>query len=240
MTEQSNHTFPVKAGGASIHSLVQHGGGSHLGTYYRIAGPLIIARLLMMGGHAPRKAAAHLMNPSEQADGGGWATHLLDAHKAAVGLEKSFSNDDMEMAFLLAPRGLVITLPGDPCNVAKEVPPKLGLLSHGSARGVKYIVAGIRRISHWRHFLDILGSSPDQIRTKLLTHFGHGGVSFLLADTPHANNVSAEAARVTIRRATGAPALGHRQCGPTTTCHVCDTRGNELESLEQHAVRCPA
>jgi len=38
----------------------------------------------------------------------------------------------------------------------------------------------------------------------------------------------------------GARALAHRQCGPTTTCHICDTRGHALESLEHHAVRCPA
>ncbi len=53
-------------------------------------------------------------------------------------------------------------------------------------------------------------------------------------------DVSAEAAWATIRRLTGAPALGHRQCGPTAACPVCDTRGSAKESLEQHAVRCPA
>jgi len=53
-------------------------------------------------------------------------------------------------------------------------------------------------------------------------------------------NVSAETARVTIRRVTAAPALGRRQCEPREACPVCDTRGNAPESLEQHAVRCPA
>jgi len=48
MTEQSTHALPVGMGGASLQSLLQHGGGSHLGTSYRIAGP-IIARLLIMG-----------------------------------------------------------------------------------------------------------------------------------------------------------------------------------------------
>jgi len=73
-----------------LHSLVTHGGGSHPGTYYRIAGPLI-ARLLVMGGSAPRIAAAHLLHPVEHAQRGGWAMHLLDAHKAAVDLQKSFT-----------------------------------------------------------------------------------------------------------------------------------------------------
>jgi len=47
VTEQSTHALPAGAGGASLHSLVQYGVGSHLGTYYCIAGPLI-ARLLLM------------------------------------------------------------------------------------------------------------------------------------------------------------------------------------------------
>jgi hypothetical protein len=87
--------------------------------------------------------------------------------------------------------------------------------------------------------LTILGASPDQVRTKILTHYGHGSVSVLYTDTPHANNVSAETALVTIRRVSGALALGHRQCGPIASCPVCDTRGNAKESREQHAVRCP-
>ena len=55
----STHALPVGAGGAFLHSLVMHGGGSHLGTYYRIAAPLI-ARLLAMGGSTPREVAEHL------------------------------------------------------------------------------------------------------------------------------------------------------------------------------------
>ena len=62
--------FRWGAGNALLHSLVQHGGGSHIGTYYRIAGPLI-ACLLMIDNHTPRKATTHIMNLSEQA-GGGW------------------------------------------------------------------------------------------------------------------------------------------------------------------------
>ena len=153
VTEQSTHALPVGAGGAKLHSLVRHGAGSHLGTYYRIAGPLI-ARLLLMGGPTPRKAAAHLLNPSDQVHGGGWARHLLDAHKAAVDLQESFSRDELQMAFLLAPRGIVITLPGDPRNVAKELPPTvgtdvlpLGPISPGGLRGIKHIADGIRRLS---------------------------------------------------------------------------------------------
>jgi hypothetical protein len=59
----SSHALLVGAGGAALHSLQRHGSGTHLGTYYRIAEPLI-ARLLMMGGLKPRKAAEQLINPT--------------------------------------------------------------------------------------------------------------------------------------------------------------------------------
>ncbi len=158
-----------------------------------------------------------MLDPPEQGPCGGWALHLRESHRAAVELQESFSSEDLQTAFLLAPRGMVITLRGDPRSVAKELPQTvdtdvipLGRLSPGSTRGVKHVVAGIRRLTDWRRFLDILGASPDQVRTKLLTHSGHGSVSVLHSDTLHANNVSVEAARVTIRRVTGAPALGRR------------------------------
>jgi len=190
VTEQSPNALLVRAGGAGLHSLVQHGGASHLGTCYRIAGPLI-ARILLMGGTTPRKVAADLLSPSEQGNGGGWASHLPEAHKMAVDLQESFSNGDMQMAFHLDPRGLVIFLPCDPRSVSKEQAPTVdtdvippGRLPPGSTRGVKHVAAGIRRLSDYRRFLDILGASPDQVRTKLLTHSGHGRVSVLHTNTP--------------------------------------------------------
>ena len=39
VSESSTHALPVGAGGAALHPLVHHGGGIHLGTYYRVAGP---------------------------------------------------------------------------------------------------------------------------------------------------------------------------------------------------------
>ena len=132
-----------------------------------------------MGGAAPRRAAAHLLSTLEQVDRGGWTTHLLMAHQAAMDLRKSFTHDDLQMAFLLAPRGLVITIPSDPRSAAKELPPTMDTdvlpprpLSPGSARGVKYIAAGIRRLSNWRRFLDILGAAPDHTRANSLLVLG--------------------------------------------------------------------
>jgi len=49
--------------------------------------------------------------------------HLLDAHRAAVNLQESYTADELQNALLLAPRGLLITVPGDPSNVAKDLPP---------------------------------------------------------------------------------------------------------------------
>ncbi len=90
----------------------------------------------------------------EQADRGGWAAHLLHAIQAAMDLHESFTQDDLQMAFLLAPRGLVIIVPGDPRSVANELPPTVdanalppGPLTLGSARCVIHIAAGIRKLS---------------------------------------------------------------------------------------------
>jgi hypothetical protein len=73
---------------------------------------------------------------------------------SGVELHESFFNEGLEMAFMLPPRGHIITLPSNPRSVAKELPPTvdtnilpLGSLYPGSARGVKHIAAGIRRLS---------------------------------------------------------------------------------------------
>ena len=130
----STHALPMGAGGASLHYLQRHGIDSHLGTYYRIAGPLI-ARLLMMGGLTPRKAAEHLHNLAaalaseggracrgEVMRGEGWASYLLQTHGVVEALHESFTPEDLERAFLLASRSLVITFLGEPNNVNKDFP----------------------------------------------------------------------------------------------------------------------
>jgi hypothetical protein len=83
--------------------------------------------------------------------------HLMDAHREAVNLHESFTADELHTALLLAPRVLVITVQGDPSSVAKDLPPTVdtdvlptGPLSSGSARSVKHVVAGMRRLSDWR------------------------------------------------------------------------------------------
>ena len=168
-----------------------------------------------------------------------------------TGRQWSFRNPSPPTTFKqrpsLPPRGMVISLPGDPSSVAKElshaVDPDvipLDCLSPGSTRGIKHVAADLRRLTDWRRFLDILGAFLAQVCSKLLTHSGHGSVSFLHSDIHHVSNVSAEAACVTIRRVTGAPTLGRRQRGPSDACPMCDTRGNAPKSREQHAVRCPA
>ena len=83
--------------------------------------------------------------------------HLMDAHREAVDVQESFTADGLQTALLLAPRGLVIIVSGDPSSIAKDLPPIVGTdvlpagpLSPGSARGVKHIAAGMRRLSDWR------------------------------------------------------------------------------------------
>jgi len=120
------HALPIGAGGAALLSLVQHAEGIHLGTYYRIAGPLI-ARLLLMGGSTPRKVAADLLSPAEKGIGGGWALHLLSSHKGATDLQEAFSNEDLQMALMLAPQDLVISIPSDPQSVSKEPAPTVDI-----------------------------------------------------------------------------------------------------------------
>ena len=139
-----------------------------------------------MGGRTPRKVAEYLLNPLAVQEGGGWAFHLLEAHKATVGLQESFTLDELKTAFLLTPRGLVIIMLGDPSTVAKKLPSTvdtdvipIGFLSPMSARGVRHVAVGIRHLTYWRHFLAILEEAPDQVRTKLLTHSVHGNVSVL-------------------------------------------------------------
>ena len=211
----STHALPVGVGGSSLHFLERHGRDSHLGTYYRIAGPLI-ARLLVMGGLIPRKTAELLLSPTSAKACEGWASHLLQIHGVVEGKEGSFTPEGLKTVFLLSPRGLFNTLSGEPNSVNKELPQAADTdvlspspLSPRCARGVKRIAVGIGRLTDWRHFLDNLKGAPDHVRTKLLTHSSHGSVSVLLAKIPHAINVSAEAARNTIRRLTEAPALGH-------------------------------
>lgn len=57
----STHALLVEGVGASLHSLERHGSGSHLETYYMVAGPLI-TRLPWMGGVTPRKLAEQLLH----------------------------------------------------------------------------------------------------------------------------------------------------------------------------------
>jgi len=154
----------------------KHSNGSHLGTYYRIAGGPLIARLLTMDGLTPRKATEHLLNPTAARACEGWVSHLLQSHGAAKGLHESFTSEELETSFLIPPRGLAITLASDPNNANKQGTPANNghrctspcSLSPGGARGVKHVATRIRRMKDWRYSLDILEGAPDQVRTKLL------------------------------------------------------------------------
>ena len=216
-----------------------------MGTYLRIACPLI-TRLMWIGESTARKVAEQLLHSATVEREKSGAKYLLKAHQTTITLQESFTPEELKVAFFMAPCGLVVATPGDPSNVNKDlahivktgiIPP--ASLSPGSTKGVMHIAAKIRRLVDWRHLMDILATAPDQVRTKLLIHHGHGNVSVLLADTPPSRNIYAEAARVTIRRILGAAALGNDQLGSCAACPLCDTRGGASESLEKHVVRYP-
>jgi hypothetical protein len=123
--------------------------------------------------------------------------YLLEADGTSEDLHESFTPEEFKTTFLLAFSGHVITLAGYPINVNKELPQSVDtdvlplgpLLSSWSARGVNHIADGIRHLTDWRHFNDILEVAPGHVRAKLLIHSGHGSVSILLLDISHANNV---------------------------------------------------
>ena len=93
-------------------------------------------------------------------------------------------------------------------------------IPYSTVLGFKYIAAGIRKLVNWRDFFDTYNSAPQAEKIKLLSHAGHGSViSVLLANIPRTRNVSAQAARVTIRRVTGSAALGSDRLHSSSTWH---------------------
>jgi hypothetical protein len=72
-----------------------------------------------------------------------------------------------------------------------------GKLSLKSFKGVTHMAARIRHRAELHAFLDNLAESPDNVCAKvLITHTGHGNVSFLSTNTPHAHKTSPEVARI--------------------------------------------
>ena len=62
--------------------------------------------------------------------------------------------------------------------------PSLAAAATAGAGGIKGLSSVLGHLVHWRKFFDIYNSSPETDKVRLLTHSGHGSVSYLLSDIP--------------------------------------------------------
>jgi len=243
---QSTHTLPLAAGGAGLHSLRDMASASYLGAFFRVAGPLI-SRLAQMGGTTTARAATLLEDPPAARGSFAWARSLCKAHEEALELQSSFTDKELQLISLAAPRGCVIQSPGDPSSVALDLPPTLDLnitpaLAEASRapKGVRFVAAGLRRLQDWRSFTRMHANVPISAQPKLLSHSGHGSVTVLASDIPLGRRTSTPLARMTIRRICGAPALGDIPPGlRSPSCPQCGLPAGSPEALERHVARCP-
>ena len=114
-------------------------------------------------------------------------------------------------ADVLARRGNTIYSARDPTSVVEDLPstidvddlPKLQD-STAAPKGVRYIAARIRKMTKYRYFSALHSRTPTRDQPKLLTHDGHGSVTLLQSDKPLVQLTSAEIARTTSKRITGA------------------------------------
>jgi len=52
-------------------------------------------------------------------------------------------------------------------------------------KGVRFVAAGLRKLSEWRAIFTLIASAPDSTKSKLLTHSGDGNVTIIHYDIPH-------------------------------------------------------
>jgi hypothetical protein len=237
---------PPETSSHSIPSLAKHASCSYLGALFRVAGPLH-QRLIAIGGTTNRSVAAQLANPPEVTNTAPCASFVNAAHNAALTLRQSFTYGEHHSANLIAPRGSIITSAGDPSSsVSHDLCPTLQLdvtppLSQAvvAPKGVRFVASGLRKLTEWRSFFTLHGSSSSENKPKLLTHSGHGNVSILHSDIPPGRADSALTARMPIRRIIGAPSLGRERLASFTRCPQCGLSASAVESLERNVVRCP-
>ena len=106
-------------------------------------------------------------------------------------------------------------------------------------KGVRYVAEGLRKLTEWRVFFNLLFDVPPLTRSKILTHSGHGNVSTLHSNIPLGRAASTTTARSTIRRITCAPCLGRLRLSVGARCPRCGLSTDLDESLERHVLRCP-
>ena len=171
---------------------------------------------------------------------------MCEAHEEAKTLQQSFTPAEHYTVDALAPRGNTIYSAGDPSSTVEDLPstiddeelPEL-VESTAAPKGVRYIAARVRKMRDWRSFFTLHSRTLARDQPKLLTHAGHGSVTILQSDTPLGQRASAEVARTTIRRISGAQPLGRHRLTALQHCPQCGVQAGAEESLERHVVRCP-
>jgi len=199
-----------------------------------------------MGGSTNREIAESLHDPPSCRNERHWARAVCQAYEEAAQLQQSFTTAERYNADALAPRKNTIYSARDPSSTLKNLPstiddeelPELHA-STSPPKGVKYIAARVRKMRDWRIFFTLHNRTPTRDPPKLLTHAGHGGVTLLQSGIPLGHHASAEIARTTIRRITGAQSLGRHRSTTMRHCPQCGVQAGEEESLERHVVRCP-
>ena len=140
-------------------------------------------------------------------------------------LQRSFTAAARHNAVLLAPRGPTIYPAGDPSSEVVDLPSSIDdeVLPElheaiAAPKGVRFIAARLRKLQDWRKFFHLHSITPARDQPKLLTHAGHGSVTCLQSDRPLGQQASAEIARMTIRRITGAQSLGRHRLTALRHC----------------------
>jgi hypothetical protein len=98
---------------------------------------------------------------------------------------------ELNTANLIATRGSNITNVGDPSSVAQDLPPTIQTdvtpsmdVDAAAPKGVRFVAAGLRKLSEWRAFFHLHNNVPSSTKPKLLTYFGHANVLILHFDIP--------------------------------------------------------
>ena len=130
-------------------------------------------------------------------------------------------------------KGKLIFSAGDPDSVIEDLNPTIKtdavpeLLEIVAApKGVRFVVAKVRKITEWRHLFCLHAST--KIKDQLLTHSRHGSVTVLQSETPLGRRTSPATARTTNRRITGAHCLGRHHL---TTMQHCPNAASRQERM---------
>ena len=170
--------------GASLKSRARHVEGAHLGTYFRILGPLS-KRLLLMRRSRSLRAMQALLDPDGYDKLGCWSTHLIIAHQEAMTLTTTLSEDKQWLANNLAPRESIIIEDDQPNTVDIDLLPTIdveffpkGAPSPIRTKGIKLVSTGMRRLGEWLRTTHRELRIRISVRVQSFRSLGEGVVGF--------------------------------------------------------------